>query len=106
MSKVVRRVPKAKKPRKQSVRKGPMDWRAINRAHRVKDGRSVLLCVPHPRRAGELQVIEGWWCKTTKAWWPANCSAGLPGCEPIADTYGEPLRWCPMPPPPVLEMAA
>ena len=99
---------KTRKPakRKQSRRKAADEWRAINRAARVKDGRSVLLAVPHPRRAGELLVIEGYWCTATKAWWPANCASGVPGCEPISDMYGAPVKWMPMPPAPALQIAA
>jgi hypothetical protein len=86
-------------------RKGPLEWRAINRSARVKDGRSVLLAVPAPRKRGELLVIEAYWDVHTKAWWPANCASGVPGCEPAADTYGEPTMWMPLPAPP-MKMAA
>jgi hypothetical protein len=92
---------KAKKPRKQSPRKSPDEWRAINRSAKVKDGRSVLLAVPDPRKPGELLVIEAYWDVKTKAWWAANCAAGLPGCDPIADVYGAPTMWRPMPEPPM-----
>jgi hypothetical protein len=96
----------AKKPRKQSPRKSPDEWRAINRSAKVKDGRSVLLAVPDPRKAGELLVVEAYWDVKTKAWWAANCAAGLPGCDPIADTYGAATMWRPMPDPPVQHEAA
>jgi hypothetical protein len=95
----------ARKPRKVAKRKGPDEWRAINRAARVKDGRSVLLAVPDPRRRGGLTVIEAYWCVKTRTWWPANCASGVPGCEPVADTYGEPAQWMPMPAAPFKQAA-
>jgi hypothetical protein len=92
--------------RQQSRRKKPDEWRAINRSHRVKDGRSVLLAVPAPRKPGELLVIEAYWCTATRAWWPANCASGVPGCEPVSDMYGDAVQWMPLPPAPVLAKAA
>lgn len=92
---------KSHKPVTKSRRKRPDEWRSISRSARVKDGRSVLLAVPDPRRAGALLVIEAWWCITSRAWWPANCASGVPGCEPVVDTYGAPTQWTPMPAPPL-----
>jgi hypothetical protein len=92
-------------PSKPSRRKRPDEWRAINRSARVKDGRAVLLAVADPQRAGELLVIEGYWCTNMCAWWAANCAQGLPGCDPLRDIYGEPKAWMPMPAPPYKEVA-
>lgn len=86
--------------RKQSPRKAPDEWRAINRSAKVKDGRPVLLLVPDPRKDGDVLVVEGYWCTATQAWWLANCAAGLPGCDPVRDVYGAPTMWRPMPAPP------
>jgi hypothetical protein len=98
---------RSKKTRRktQSRRKKPDEWRAINRSHKAKDGRALLLAVPAPRRPGKLVVVEGYWCGQTHAWWLANTAPGLPGCDAIADVYGEPEMWMPMVQPPMREAA-
>jgi hypothetical protein len=103
--KVIELRPKQARRKTPSRRKGRDEWRAINRSHKVKDGRSLLLTVPSPRKAGELLVIEGYWCTGTHAWWAANCAPELPGCDPLRDVYGEPKMWMPMPAPPLEEAA-
>lgn len=91
--------PKRKTPQR---RKGPDEWRAINRSFRVKDGRSLILAVPDPRRPGEHIVGEAYWHVETAAWWWANTAPGVPGCDAIEDVYGAPEAWMPMPSAPAL----
>ena len=105
MAKVIQLKPRKPARRKQPCRKKPDEWRAINRSHKVKDGRPLLLAVPDPRRPGKHIVVEGYWCANTQAWWPANWASGLPGCDPLRDVYGEPTMWMPMPAPPMQEAA-
>lgn len=83
-------------------RKAPDEWRAINRAHRVKDGRPLILAVPDPRRPGEHIIGEGYWHAQAKSWWWANTAPGLPGCAAIDDLVGTPEAWMPMPSAPAI----
>jgi hypothetical protein len=104
-AKVIELRPKPARTR-TSRRKKPDEWRAINRSHRVKDGRALILAVPNPRRPGNFIIGEGYWCRRTGAWWWANTAHGLPGCDAITDIYDMTgAMWMPMVLPPVREAA-
>jgi hypothetical protein len=93
--------------RKPSRRKKADEWRALNRSHKVKDGRAVLLAIKDPLKPGQWITGQGYWCARTKAWWWANCAAGVLGCDPIADILDlAGACWMPMPAAPLLEHAA
>lgn len=94
-SKMVHMQPKAKKPR--AKRKGPHEFRSISRAHKVKDGRPVLLSFRDPRDDGKRTTHECWFCRVTGKWWLANMAPDLPGCDAAEELYGAPLAWLPMP---------
>lgn len=96
--KVVELRPKKTARRSQSRRKAPWEWRALNRSHKVKDGRALLLAVQDPRRPGHYLIGEAYWSTEGKGWYWANTAPGLAGCFAIADVYDlAGGMWMPMP---------
>ena len=95
----LRQAPKSRKP---SKRKGADEWRALNRSHRVKDGRALLLAVPDPRRPGNFIIGEAYFHVAAGAWFWANTSPDLPGCDAITDVFNMTgALWMPMVSPPM-----
>lgn len=89
-----------RKPRRktQSRRKAPWEWRALNRSHKVKDGRALLLAVQDPRRPGHYVIGEAYWHVEARAWYWANTAPSVAGCDPISDVYElAGGMWMPMP---------
>lgn len=84
-------------PAPKRRRKGPTEPRAMSRAHKVKDGRSVLLIFRPVPGSEKLTVHEGYFDTVSGAWWLANMAPSLPGCDPAEDLLGAPQAWLPMP---------
>jgi hypothetical protein len=99
-------LPVKPRKRKASPRKRPDEYRALNRSHKVRDGRPLILAVPDPRRLGSFIIGEGYWCTRTGAWFWANTAYGLAGCDSINDIYDlTGAQWMPMPRAPLREAA-
>jgi hypothetical protein len=106
MTKVIAMPRRKPTKRKQSRRKRADEWRALNRSFKVRDGRPLLLAIKDPLKPGRWITGQAYWCTRTKAWWWANCAAGVPGCDPISDIYDlTGAQWMPFPPAPMLEAA-
>jgi hypothetical protein len=88
--------PKPKTPRKQYKRKSPDEWRPMNRAAPVKDGRPLILAFPVEKKPGEHILQQCYWHKPTAKWWLAN-TAPDHGFDAAEDLYGAPVFWRPMP---------
>jgi hypothetical protein len=103
MAKIIKLRPARKdKPR----RKRADEWRALNRSHKVKDGRQLILAIRDPRRPGERLIGQGYWHAKVGGWWWANTGPDLPGCDAINDVYDMTgASWCPMPVMPIMPMA-
>jgi len=91
-----------KPPAKKAKRKRPDEWRALNRSHRVRDGRALILAIRDPRRPGSFIIGEAYFHVATDAWFWANTSPDLPGCDAIADVLDlTGALWRPMVQPPM-----
>ncbi len=104
MGKVVKLKTAKRKP--TTKRKAADAWRALNRSHKVKDNRALIIAIKDPRRPGEWITGQAYWSISAKSWWWANTSPDLPGCDAISDVYDlTGALWMPMPPAPIAKAA-
>lgn len=90
---------KTRQPAKR--RKAADEWRAINRAARVKDGRPVLLAIRDPRKPGAWVTGQAYWHVAVGGWWWSNTGPEIRGTDSISDVYElAGAQWMPMPPAP------
>ncbi len=87
-------------PKPARKRKAPDEWRAMNRAAKVKDGRPVMLAFDNDG-GDDFILVPCYWHPKTKQWWPLHTGPELPNFDPAEMLYGDPRFWRPFPDKPV-----